>query len=369
MSQLPKYQQIKQDLIARIGRGDYEADLPFTTQREICETYGVSMLTAARALTELSQEGVLTSERGRGTFVARRAVAVRDRSARARIACVVPTLSSGDVMEFLSAAQTRAEADGFDLSVTQTEGSWSAQHEALLRANAAAVILWAVDGPSDPEAAQALADAGVPLVFADRYWIDCPGAAVLIDHESIGYDLATRMIQRGYRRLATLWYEYQATSMRDRMSGYRRAMRDAGIPLDASLTPLRDYLSRPAAQREQILRDAVGDEPVGFLCGNGYVVDVAVDDALRLGLDIGGDAAFAGTDRKENHLPHYSPLATLTAVLPTAEVGERAAAIAATAATTGAAPGHEQVLIPSPELIEREDARPYVRAILSIPSQ
>ncbi|MEV5546498.1 GntR family transcriptional regulator [Streptomyces sp. NPDC052309] len=57
-----------------IARGEYRPDAPFTTQREICERFEVSMGTAVRALNELDQEGVLVRRRGRGTFVAEAAM-------------------------------------------------------------------------------------------------------------------------------------------------------------------------------------------------------------------------------------------------------------------------------------------------------
>ncbi|MBD0420224.1 GntR family transcriptional regulator [Streptomyces sp. TRM S81-3] len=57
-----------------IARGEYRPDAPFTTRREICERFEVSMGTAVRVLNELVQEGVLVRRRGRGTFVAEAAM-------------------------------------------------------------------------------------------------------------------------------------------------------------------------------------------------------------------------------------------------------------------------------------------------------
>src|SRR3712207_6188271 len=66
----PLYRHVKQELLAAIARGEYVADQPFITQREVCERFDVSTTTAVRALNELVAEGELVRRRGLGTFVA-----------------------------------------------------------------------------------------------------------------------------------------------------------------------------------------------------------------------------------------------------------------------------------------------------------
>ncbi len=356
------YQQIKRDLLDRIARGDYEPDLPFVTQREICERYGVSMLTAARAITELQQEGALVSQRGRGTFVAPRR---RDPSPPRRameapptITCVVPSLESGDVMDVLRGVQLTAATYGFATSIVDAEGSWDKQHDALSRAaHSAAVIIYPVDGRGDPGAVMALREVGVAVVFIDRYWPDTPNAAVVIDNEEIGYRLASRLIERGFQRIGTLWVETDCTSVRDRQSGHLRALRDHGLEIDAELLAMRDYLRLPDDQRRAILADAVSgaDRPTGFVCSNGFVLERAISDALEMGLRIPEDLDFAGTDRKVGSQSSIPPLTAVTAILPHPVIGERAARIACEAAMAGAQP-LKSVVVVRAEFQEREDS-------------
>lgn len=67
---VPKYYRLKESIRTMIeDRQLGEGDL-IPSERELCETHGVSRMTARQAVNELVNEGVLYREQGRGTFVA-----------------------------------------------------------------------------------------------------------------------------------------------------------------------------------------------------------------------------------------------------------------------------------------------------------
>ena len=67
---LPKYYRLKESIRGMIKEQHLtEGDL-IPSEREMCETHGVSRMTARQAVKELVNEGVLYREQGRGTFVA-----------------------------------------------------------------------------------------------------------------------------------------------------------------------------------------------------------------------------------------------------------------------------------------------------------
>ena len=68
---VPRYYQLKEILLKRITSGEFQPDEQFPTEEELCEHYGVSRGTVARAVNMLAEEGWLRRERGRGTFVNR----------------------------------------------------------------------------------------------------------------------------------------------------------------------------------------------------------------------------------------------------------------------------------------------------------
>jgi len=66
----PRYQQVKDLIIGRISRGELGPRDRVPSENEIVESMNVSRMTANRALRELTDEGYVEREAGRGTFVA-----------------------------------------------------------------------------------------------------------------------------------------------------------------------------------------------------------------------------------------------------------------------------------------------------------
>jgi GntR family transcriptional regulator len=64
------YEQIRRILQARILKGELGPGDRLPTEREICERYAVSRITAVRALTDLERDGLVERIQGKGTIVA-----------------------------------------------------------------------------------------------------------------------------------------------------------------------------------------------------------------------------------------------------------------------------------------------------------
>jgi len=65
----PHYLRIKEQILAMIDRGELKPGDRVSSEHELVASFGVSRMTANRALRELMFEGVLTRSAGRGTFV------------------------------------------------------------------------------------------------------------------------------------------------------------------------------------------------------------------------------------------------------------------------------------------------------------
>ena len=68
----PLYLQVKRHILENIGSGKWTASDRVPSENEIVKTFGISRMTANRALRELQDEGVLVRVAGVGSFVAER---------------------------------------------------------------------------------------------------------------------------------------------------------------------------------------------------------------------------------------------------------------------------------------------------------
>ncbi len=68
-SNLPIYEQIKEQVKAQIFSGDLKEDEMLPSLRQLAKDLKISVLTTTRAYTELEQEGFITSRQGKGFFV------------------------------------------------------------------------------------------------------------------------------------------------------------------------------------------------------------------------------------------------------------------------------------------------------------
>ena len=68
---VPLYHQIKESLALHITAGRWRPGEELPSEAELCRHYGVSRGTIRRAISDLSQQGIVQSRQGRGTFVSR----------------------------------------------------------------------------------------------------------------------------------------------------------------------------------------------------------------------------------------------------------------------------------------------------------
>jgi GntR family transcriptional regulator len=67
---VPLYHQLKEVLASRIVTGEWKPGAQLPSERELCDSYAISRITVRQAIAELVNEGRLTRDQGRGTFVA-----------------------------------------------------------------------------------------------------------------------------------------------------------------------------------------------------------------------------------------------------------------------------------------------------------
>lgn len=70
-SNIPLYSQLKNLIADKIEAGEFTENSKIPSEQEFCEMYDISRPTVRQAISELTSNGVLYKEKGKGTFVAR----------------------------------------------------------------------------------------------------------------------------------------------------------------------------------------------------------------------------------------------------------------------------------------------------------
>jgi DNA-binding LacI/PurR family transcriptional regulator len=160
--------------------------------------------------------------------------------------------------------------------------------------------------------------------MVDRYYPQIDTDRVVFDDEIAGYELTSRLLQRGRRRIAVIsYFEVEATSVNHRLSGYRRALQEAGLPYDEDLVWLDVYQSfhRPdellsdVSARERLHKRLVQLEPDALLTLNDDVLERVTYDLLILSHSV---LPVSASDRKRSSAIHWTgDIATFSHKPPT----------------------------------------------------
>ena len=66
---VPLYVQLKEKIEQKISDGEYKPGEKLQTEGEMAKSFGVSIITVRKAVSELVEKGLVEKKQGKGTFV------------------------------------------------------------------------------------------------------------------------------------------------------------------------------------------------------------------------------------------------------------------------------------------------------------
>jgi len=145
----------------------------------------------------------------------------------------------------------------------------------------------------------------------------------VVPAERRGGEVATQaLIEAGHRRIAFISGEPWMEASDQRMEGYERALRAAGIPVDPSLIVEGNFLASGGRKATLHLIDE-GRAPDAIFCANDLTAVGCYEALKERGIAPGRDIAVMGYDDQEI-AQHLSP-ALSSVLLPHREMGQWAA--------------------------------------------
>lgn len=323
----PKYEEIKQELLEEIRQGEFLPGHSFISESMICRRFGVSRITAVRALNDLVQQGVLTRRQGKGTFVTGDPdlhIQLPCETSPRLLACICNQLHGQHIISLIRGVQHACREAGYNLLLfdsTESPKTEALNLERATESGARGIIINPIQGSANLKPFKTLLSHGSPLVMTDHYYPALSTDVVVFDNVALGYKLTECMINMGHRYIAAVWVGPESTSVRDRLTGYRQALVERGLPIIRDLCPPISYEDLSQEGREELIASwfAAPYRPTAILAVNGYLLDQVVTALTKLRINIPKDVVLGSMDN--GGPPRALALAAAVMDLPSYEMG------------------------------------------------
>jgi GntR family transcriptional regulator of arabinose operon len=230
---IPMYQQILNEIYARIASGEWPAGTQLPTEAELEMELQVSRVTIRQALSSAVEEGLVVRLPGKGTFVSETETSTTTHRSEGFIGYVVPHLSSSFNVQILLGVESIFKEEGYHLIFCNSEGDFSKENQLLQSLESTRMsgyIIQPVYAEANDRSLIRLASKGARIVLIDR---NIPGIqvdVVMSNHFEGGQQVVRHLIDQGYREIVYLAHEpIQLPSIAERFRGYQAAMTDAQL--------------------------------------------------------------------------------------------------------------------------------------------
>ena len=228
------YEQIYRDIAEGIQNGEYGTMDLLPSEKEIAEKYGVSRITAARAMKMLAEQGLIERTQGKGSFVSPDARTRLQEGAANGSESVAPGKCIGVIIDsfgpdfgdrLLKGIERECHRSDVDILFRCTYGSIDEENEAIersLRRGCEGLILMPVQGERYNDTVLRLALNRYPVVLVDREMKGVGIPCVKTDNTLATRELVEAMILKGHKKLCLVTHPSESTpTIEARSSAFR----------------------------------------------------------------------------------------------------------------------------------------------------
>ena len=218
----------------------------YVTLKKVAERAGVSINTASRAINNKpdvnaeTKKRVLKAAKELGYVRNATAVALRTRKTRT-IGVVIADNRNPFYAEVLSGMEAAARKKNYHIILANTQRDYKQEEEAinLLLAKRVDGLLIAPVQDKDDDIRR-LIETNIPCVIVGRYFNDIETDAVYNDEVKGGFLATEYLIKKGHKKIAFIDGFLYKSPARGRLEGYKKALKDYGIPIDERLITVGD---------------------------------------------------------------------------------------------------------------------------------
>jgi LacI family transcriptional regulator len=268
------------------------------TMSDVARLAGVGTMTVSRVLNGKSHVSEETARRVqiaidqlqyRPNELARAFRGNRSRS----IGLILPYLYDPFFANCAHAVTTVAKEHGYSVIITTSDGDPDSEYveaEQMLRWNVDGMVL--IPSPSCRSRLTRALFGKTPVVAFDRPVGDPAFDVVLVQNTAGARRMVEHLIEHGHRRIGFMGLSRDLFTINARFLGYRRAMQDAGLKVDAF------FGCESQQETLQAIKDKLQetDPPTAFFSSNTLATRYVLAALLNLGVKMPNDLAFAGFD-------------------------------------------------------------------------
>lgn len=267
---------------------------------DIAKQAGVSVATVSRVLNGKPDVRVATAENVRKTIellnyspnAAARGLVHRKSQL---IAMMVPDIASPSFPELARGIMDAAKASGYSVMLFDTN------HDEVVEETIQLLQSKQVDGAilsfdsANRDALVRLRENRLPIVQMYRKSRELTGPTVSIDNVQSGYEATRYLIARGHRAIGHITTGTETQSGYERLTGYRKALKDAGIAYREELVQACPHTFEAGVTCMDRLLD-LGSRPTAVFCTHDLMAAGAYRAVHARGLAIPDDISVVGHD-------------------------------------------------------------------------
>nr|WP_269145564.1 GntR family transcriptional regulator [Cohnella fermenti] len=360
-SQSPKYLKLKEEIVSWIAGGRYRPGDKLPSENELSDQFGLSRQTVRQSIGELVQEGWLSREQGKGTFVSRLSGERRSAGGNRTVGMMTTYISDYIFPSIVRGVEAALKEQGYRLLLSSTDNRKDRERESLemmLSQGVCGLIVEptrSAEGNPNFDAYMAMQYHDIPLLMINERYpdLDCP--VVKQDDEAGGRAATDHLLSLGHRRIAGFFKTDDLQGV-NRMKGFVRAHRERGIPVDPELI-VRYETEQRETLPASVLREWLGrpDRPSGIVCYNDQLAVALLDIVREAGLRVPEDLSMIGYD--DSFLATATEIKLTSVNHPKEELGEKAAGLLISMLEAGARQDDEGWLF-VPQVVARQSTAP-----------
>lgn len=325
---MAKYQKIIDWITENIDTGMLAPGEKLPSENELCMRFDLSRQTVRHAIARLSEEGLLESRQGSGTYVSDLRAEDGDKTV---IAVVTTYVDDYIFPSTIRGIEKKLSQKGYSMQLSFTNNTVVREREILKellqRKDIAGIIMEPVKSAlpnPNMDLYRKLSDKGVKILFINSYYPELNYPHVSINDSKCAYKATNALIAAGHTRIGCI-LKLDDGQGRERYRGYLRALNEAGLPFSYGRVSWIDTIDvkngkKGLARVVDRLKDCTA-----VFCYNDQVASMTIEILADKGIKVPADMSVVGMDDSDMARLGIRGVTISSIPHPKSKLGEKAA--------------------------------------------